>query len=173
LITGSTANVDFSLPHGFEFYEVLAKTILVDTDDVSLNVRLSDDFAATFIAGASDYSWVKLQNTDIEGQQLISVDTADAQFILGHATGTLGIGSAAGEGVTGLRLQIMNAHSKTMVAMVQGQLFYIAANAGQSSTTVRFSGHLVTLTQVSGIRLLLESGNFTAGVFQIYGITGA
>ena len=145
---------------------------MVDTDDVALNVRLSSDFAATFFAGASDYEWAKLQNTDIEAQQLISVDTADAQIILSHATGTLGIGSAAGEGVIGLRLTVMNAYSATMPAMVQGQHWYIAANAGQSSTTVRFSGQLVALSPVSGIRFLLESGNFTAGYFALYGITG-
>ena len=171
-ISGTIAQVDFTFPDGFESFEIWAKNVLVDTDDVTLQVRLSDDYATTFKSGATNYEYARLGSTAVEGQQIINGSTGAALIDLGHTTAALAIGNASGEGIAGLRLIVNNPHSTTMAAMVTGQHWYLNATTADP-TAIRFFGQLIALTRISGIRFMLESGSFTSGLFHLYGITGA
>ena len=167
ILSGSTAQVDFTFPAGFIGYEVVGVGILVDTDDVEIYVNLSSDNGATFISTASAYEHARIVHNATEGGQAGQGDAADSKIIISNIAAAAGIGTAAGEG-TNFKLIVANAHLATIAPMVYGFVSMIDASTRPSTST--FGGILSALTVVNAIRFTLNSGTFTAGKFHLYGI---
>lgn len=164
-ITGATATVDFTFPSsGFDFFEVYAVRVTVDTDDANLRCRLSSNGAV--LSGATDYEYIlhnSIATTAYEG-------SVGATFIpISPETAARGIGNASGEGFS-FRVVVSNL-TGAVPAFVQGESVY-TSSAGNTSFG-RFSGQLISVVSVDGIRFLLDSGNFTSGLFLAYGIGAA
>jgi hypothetical protein len=129
----------------------------------ALQLQMSTDGGATYVAGTS-YNWgYKLDNSSLN---LWIPDTAsDAIYV------TSGVGSGATNRAHG-SIELTDPLSTTDHKSVIFQSTSLDADLASSGSlnNVQGSGRLVSLTAVNACRVKFDTGNITSGIVRIYGI---
>lgn len=164
-ITGAT-NVDFVLPAGFHFFELFIRNLVPVTGGTDLGLQVSLDSGATFKAGASDYAYA-LWGGDTTTGFVNQIDAANTFILLNQTTNGLG---TTGTQAYNARVFIFNPFGGRMFPMIMCH----SSNNGSTGlqTAATSAGAYVGggNASVSGVRFLLNSGNFERGEIYLYGI---
>jgi hypothetical protein len=156
----NSATIDFTLPSGYNSFEVRCIGVIPVTDAVSFWVRVSTDGGSTFASGASDYIYQRyFQNGSTS---VPSLSAADSKIMF--------LGSAVGNG-TGRYLnaiiRVWNPQSSSQYKNITGEVNTYRSDAIYSLGLV--NGVYQYNTAINAIRILLSSGNISSGYFELWG----
>lgn len=158
------ANIDFTLPAGFDEYEIRMLNIVAATDDAPFHLRTSTDGGSVFDSGASDYIWSVLSAA--ESTASVSSSTGDTQIVLSG-----GIGDAVSQAFSGL-IRIVRPAEATET-MVYGTSGYANSSVTPKATFGGSMGQRQSAADVDAVRFLFSSGNIVSGLFALYGVNRA
>lgn len=152
------ASVDFVLPSGYFKYELVFDNVVPVTDAVECWFRTSTDGGSTFDSGASNYWWT--QHYQYSTSDLSVGSTGDTQIEIAY-----NIGNSTNESITGgITVYNPSAAQYTRVDwMSQG----IRGDA--VPTLFSGAGARLSAADVNAIQVLFSSGNFSSGIFKLYG----
>jgi len=156
------ATVDFTtgIDSTYDNYIILMHDVVPATDNVDLWLRMDTNGGASFDAGASDYAWTNVGNTDAGGTAGASGDIADAQIRL-----ALGLDNGATASLVG-RVEIYGVNSSRHKWTNNHCTWFRDA-----STIAAFhvGGRYLNTSAVNAFRILTSSGNIS-GTFILYGV---
>ena len=165
----ASATIDFDSGIDFAAYKkyVLEFSDLVAaSDDVDLMIRTSTDGGTGYDAGGTDYTYTFERLIDSSTVAVVRSGAATSVPISTNPTSE-GWGNTAGESVAGsITLWNPSGTRNTMMDFVV---------TGQTATSGDLcicsgSGMREAAEDVDGIRIVMESGNITSGVFKLYGV---
>lgn len=164
LISSATASniatIDFTLPNGYNSFEIKCIGLIPVTDNVGFWVRVSTDGGATFAAGASDYIYQRyLQNGSTSVPSLSAADSKIS--FLGSA-----IGNGAGRYYNSI-IRIWNNQSSSQHKNITGEFNTYRSDSVYSIGII--NGVYQANTAINAIRILLSSGNISSGFFELWG----
>jgi hypothetical protein len=156
----NSATIDFTLPNGYNSFEIKCIGLIPVTDNVGFWVRVSTDGGATFAAGASDYIYQRyLQNGNTS---FPSLSAADSKISF--------LGSAIGNG-TGryfnVVVMVWNNQSSSQHKNITGEFNTYRSDSVYSIGII--NGVYQANTAINAIRILLSSGNISSGFFELWG----
>lgn len=161
------SEIDFINLTQHSSYYILLQNVIPITNQVTLNVRVSDDNGSSFKAGASDYRWTGTRSTD--GSELGSpADSSDSEIEITASGSSFGLSNDGNTGYTG-RIDLLN-------PLVTDREFFIRYEGSYQQVSVgRFihvngSGNYQANAAINAIRFLISSGNISSGKFRLYGI---
>jgi len=156
----NSATIDFTLPSGYNSFEVRCIGVIPVTDAVSFWVRVSTDGGSTFASGASDYIYQRyFQNGNTS---VPSLSAADSKIIfLGNA-----IGNGSGRYFNCI-IRIWNNESSSQHKNITGEVNTYRSDGIYSLGLV--NGVYQSNTAINAIRILLSSGNISSGYFELWG----
>lgn len=150
VITAATTNIDLSLVGNYEKYIIEYSRVRVSSDGV-LWARYSDDDAATFKTGASDY--------------VIPAGTS-SEIILNPSTFTATLSCYSGTITISNKDFVSGVTASGLLSVV-----YSGYRAGTPSTADGTnSGVFNVASDVTDVRIKNSAGNITNGIFTLYGI---
>lgn len=166
--SGSTS-IDFTTgltDTEFKKFILQIDDLVCATDGKAVLLRASQ--AASFISGASDYSWV------VTGDRISASATGgsagDTSINLTLATGaTSGLGNAAGEYGT-WEVTIFNPSGSSLNKEMIFDGSYNRATDGERIRMVGSGRVIKNNTAIDGLRVLMDSGNITSGTFRLWGV---
>jgi len=154
----AAATVEFDIS-GFEAVHVMG-WLRPATDNVVLQIRVSNDGGGSFRAGASDYRWGYLIHNFAGGENFYE-DNADTGIAV-----YLNVGNGAGEGIN-VDLRFVAPGDVNRQTTVVGQSI---CHTNTGAITRLDGGGIVTTAEVNdAIQFLFSSGNIAAGRLAIYG----
>jgi hypothetical protein len=163
----ASAQIDITLPAGYNAFKIVAYNIRPATDDVDLWVRFSDDDGATFEADATDYSWSSVI------QSSLVLSTGSVQIVM---TGlNVGVGNGLSNETTELynfNLYIYGALSASFFTQIRHDGVYVRATDGHPVISYG-TGRMTVASSDEAIRFLMSSGNIASGSFVLYGLVEA
>jgi len=156
----SSATIDFTLPNGYNSFEIKCIGLIPVTDNVGFWVRVSTDGGSTFAAGASDYIYQRyFQNGSTS---VPSLSAADSKIMF--------LGSAIGNG-TGRYfnavVRVWNNQSSSQHKNITGEFNTYRSDSVYSIGII--NGVYQANTAINAIRILLSSGNISSGYFELWG----
>lgn len=169
-ISGTQANVDIALPSGtYQSFLLVIDNLQVTTDNVSVELRVSDDGGATFESGATNYSWMWLGGVMTATTTFAGIDegdTSDDSILITRLAGGGGVGNAAGESLAS-KIRFSNfAGSGPKVFQHETTWLDDAARPTIASGIGRFTGNT---NAIDYMRVFPSSGNFDGGLLLLYG----
>lgn len=165
-VSGTPSEVDIALPSGtYSSFLLIIDNLQVTTDQVSVELRFSDDAGATFEAGASDYGWV--QQGTVATTSLPVSDDADDSILLTRVAGS-GVGNAAGEYFSS-KLRMSN-FGGAGPKVGHFESFY-RDSASRTVLIVGAGDFRGNTNDIDYLRVFPSSGNFDGGVFYLYAFT--
>lgn len=166
LISSATASnsavIDFTLPTGYDYFELFIEHLIPQTNATSLFLRLSIDGGATFLAGASDYEVHKNTLTGIGGTTYapsfgLAAQIAPIVALIGNTSGRFFRCS----------FRIFHPSDATQNKNITGE-FSMQRSDGQPALG-NISARVFNTSAVNAIRLLMNSGNIASGTFELWG----
>lgn len=156
----NSATIDFTLPNGYNSFEIKCIGLIPVTDNVGFWVRVSTDGGSTFVSGASDYAYQRyFQNGSTS---VPSLSAADSKIIF--------LGSAIGNG-TGRYfnavVRVWNNQSSSQHKNITGEFNTYRSDSVYSIGII--NGVYQSNTAINAIRILLSSGNISTGYFELWG----
>jgi hypothetical protein len=156
------AQLDLEFTGAYKIYKLYLINFAPATDNVSLNLRFSDDGGATFEADASDYAWsyTYLENATAPSLN-VTGDGADSKITVTNAAG-----NASGE-VSCFEITILDptAAVRTRVAWIG-----TAVSTTGSNYSVNGGGTTLVAAASTDLRILFSSGNIASGSYSLVGI---
>lgn len=158
----NSAVIDFTLPTGYDYFELFINNIIPQTASTSFLMRASIDGGATFLAGGTDY---QVQRDILTGG---GGTTYAPSFGSASSIAPIGalLGNAAGRYFRG-SFKIFKPDDATNNKRVTGE-FAMSRVDGQPAM-ITLTASVITTSAVNAIRLLMSSGNITSGQFILYG----
>ena len=159
--TASTSTtIDFTLPSGYNSFEVKVISLIPSTDNVAMWIRVSTDGGATFAAGASDYVYQRnIQNGTTAAPALSSPDTKI--IILGG-----NIGNGSGRYFNSI-IKIFDPSNASINKNISVDFYAFRSDSVYSIGFV--NGVYKFNTAINAIRILMNSGNIASGTFELWG----
>lgn len=160
----SSATLDFTtgINSTYDHYTLECGDIVPATDNVDLQMLISDDGGSTWEADAADYKWDNLiygnGNTSATG----AGDLSDPFIRI-----VTGLGSDTAESGH-LKLEFWNPDLTTNSKRFIWDMVY-AGQASSANFRVSGSAMSVATTAINGIQLKMSSGNIEAGFCKLYG----
>lgn len=151
-----TSNIDST----YEEYEIHIIDLVPATDTANLLFRTDSNGGASFDAGASDYRYAVLENSDLP--TTIHVSSTGAAFIQLSDS----LGNAAGESGNYVITLFNPAGTKKTQINIKGTI----VNSGARSASFNGGGYRDSAAIVDAVRFLMSSGNITSGEFKLYGV---
>jgi hypothetical protein len=157
--SSAVAQIDFVLPAGFSDFQIRIADLRPATDGASLVLRTSTDGGATFAAGASDYRYMTEEPRPPAG---------------GYASGRVG----AATGIVVSMPLDTGAASNTCEGQInfwigdgtrhpQARSEFSGVHNVQEYSIHRAMGNRLAGTAINAVRLLMDTGNITAGRFDL------
>lgn len=164
-VSSSVASINFEtgIDGTYDVYELFISNVTVVTDDVQLWMRFGTGGGPTYDSGAN-YNWAV--GTATIGGTLGVGAAADNQINLTHTAGTDGIGNAANE--SGSFVVTIHNPAAAVYTETISDGSYDYANGKRSR--VDGAGVYKSVTAVTAIQILAETGNIDGGEFSLYGI---
>lgn len=161
----ASATLDFTAFNAalYRYYEFELEDVKPATDAVDLILRFSTNAGSSYDAGASDYGWSTMgqSNGTITGG---GNNASSAIFITTPGI----IGNAAGEkGVTG-HIKLYHAGTATTYTRAEGTVTF--DNTTSIHTVITFAGRRTADQDTDAVRFLFTSGNIASGVIRMYGV---
>ena len=155
----TTAVVDFTLPSGYNSFELKCINVVPSTDSVGMWLRVSTDGGATFAAGASDYSFQRyLQNSTTP---FYLVQTDSKLFLQGSSISNM-VGRYHNS-----TFKIYNPSNTNSYKNISGESFTYRDDTIYTISIM--NGVYLSNTAVNAIRILMSSGNIASGTFELWG----
>jgi hypothetical protein len=158
----ASATIDFDLTDwtnsDYMAYLLVFDHVAPATDNVDPWIRTSTDGGANFDAGASDYRWTHLRQSESANVQAGSA--ADTKIVM-----EVNQGNAANETGSGWVLLYNPSEAKYGTVTYQ----YAGQDTAGSVRHSAGSGKRVTAADVDAIRFMFSSGNVASGTFRLYG----
>jgi hypothetical protein len=156
----NSATIDFTLPNGYNSFEVRAIGVIPVTDNVGFWIRVSTDGGSTFAAGASDYVY---QRNILSGTTpAATLTTADSKIV----TVDGGLGNGTGR-YCNTYIQIYNNQSSSQYKNIGATQYMFRSDSTYHIRTI--NGVYLSNTAINAIRILLSSGNISSGFFELWG----
>lgn len=173
LINTQTANassvIDFVFTGSYTSYQIIASNVLPSVANAQFYSRFSTDGGATFDATAGNYIWqwtsLVTNGTSTPGQGTLAGYTSQTEIRL-IVSGT-NTNAEGGVNFTATVYQPTNV-SYTTMTFLGTSVTTGAVNLRQYQT---MGTRIVSTGAVNAIRFLPASGNFTSGIFKLYGIS--
>lgn len=169
--TASTsASIDFTtgITSAYDQYVLVITNLVPVNDDVEVWLRVQ--VGGSFQSGAGYYEYMTLSyGTDLTSRATNS--TSATEMVLTSETATYAVGNAAGESFNAV-IFFGDPASTAQNKVFSWQGFYRAAAAiGQQCQ----GGGIVigSTSAITGVQVLLESGNIASGEFQLFGVQRA
>ncbi len=166
LVSEATASnspvIDFTLPTGYDYFELFIEHLIPQTNATSLFLRVSIDGGATFLAGATDYEVHRNTLTGIGGT------TYAPYFALAAQIAPIGalIGNTSGRFFR-CSYRIFHPSDATQNKNITGEISMLRSDGQPALGNI--SARVFNTSPVNAIRLLMNSGNITSGTFKLYG----
>lgn len=166
LVSEATASnnavIDFTLPTGYDYFELFIDHLIPQTNATSLFLRVSIDGGATFLAGATDY---EVHRNTLAGS---GGTTYVPSFGLAAQIAPIGalIGNTSGRFFR-CSFRIFHPSDTTQNKNITGE-FAMQRSDGQPALG-NISARVFNTSAVNAIRLLMNSGNIASGTFKLYG----
>ena len=166
LVSEATASnspvIDFTLPTGYDYFELFIEHLIPQTNATSLFLRLSIDGGATFLAGASDYEVHKNTLTGIGGT------TYTPSFGLAAQIAPIGalIGNTSGRFFR-CSFRIFHPSDATQNKNITGEFSMQRSDTQPAMGSI--SARVLNTSPVNAIRILMYSGNIASGTFELWG----
>jgi len=164
----SVAAMEFNLPNGFDFFEVLIRDIRLTDDDVTMNMQVGD--STNELISDNIYNWMMYRSSLAGGEFTSAVD--DNRFALAPTGLALGIGNDLNEGFNS-EVIIHNAWNDRVFFHMSAKSVFMDASVSTDISHSLIGGGLSVVRQIDRISFIPSSGNFLSGIFKVYGITGA
>ncbi len=172
-VASSSATIDFVhgvsgvvLDDTYDSYELVISSLKAATDDVEVRLRVGTGAGPTWQTSGYRYAFNGLSDG---GTAVGSSSTSAAQINLGvSTTSTSGLGNAAGKHYSA-RIEFDNPDASDY-PMFRFSGAYIFSAAVGLIAFAGGGGMRGTAAAITGIRILLESGNIAAGRFSLYGL---
>jgi hypothetical protein len=162
----ASATIDFDLTDwtnsDYMAYLLVFDHVAPATDNVDPWIRTSSDGGATFDAGAGNYRWTHLRQSETANVQAGSA--ADTKIVM-----EVGMGNAANE--TGSGWVLLYNPSAADYGSVTYQ--YGGQDTAGSTRHSAGVGKRVAASDVDAIRFMFSSGNVASGTFRLYGFPKA
>lgn len=166
LIASATASnsavIDFTLPTGYDYFELFIEHLIPQTNATSLFLRVSTDGGATFLAGSSDYEVHRNILSGSGGTNYTPTYGLAAQIA---PIGAL-IGNTSGRYFR-CSFRIFHTSDSVNNKNITGE-FAMLRSDGQPVLS-NLSARVLNTSALNAIRLLMNSGNITSGTFKLYG----
>lgn len=149
----------------FDEYVVEIVSLAPATNATTLQMKVSTDGGATWVAGSSYVynNW----GVDSGGGSGITRSTSAALFVLGDAS----VLSNAAGATTNATLTLQNAATATNRFTYQGMMFRI--DSGPTYRTNTIGGTWNSASAVNAIQFTSSSGNLASGTIRLYGIANS
>ncbi len=158
----NSAVIDFTLPTGYDYFELFIEHLIPQTNATSLFLRVSTNGGATFLAGATDYEVQRNTLTGIGGTTYVPSFGLAAQIA---PIGAL-IGNTSGSYFR-CSFRIFHPSDSTQNKNITGEMSMQRFD-GQPALS-NLSARVLNTSAVNAIRLLMNSGNIASGTFKLYG----
>lgn len=158
----NSAVIDFTLPSGYDYFELFINYLVPQTDATSFFMRASIDGGSTFLAGASDYTVQRNNLTGSGGTTYVPSYGTAAQI---SSIGNL-VGNASTDFFRG-SFRIFNPSTSGSNKYVTGEVSMMRSD--NQPALISLSAIINNTSAVNAIRLLMSSGNITSGQFSLYG----
>lgn len=168
-VSVAVAAVDFTsgIDSTYDEYELVFFGIKVSAD-ANLGLRVSTDGGATFKNGVSDYYYgYAYINITQSNSVFASSGGAGAAYIT--ITGSIANATGSPNNVTQGRIRFYSPSSTSARKPFQYEAWYPHVTLSFSENRGHGTYSIDNLA-INALRLLVTSGNFTAGVFKLYGI---
>lgn len=148
----------------FDRYVFELLDVVPASDDVNFDMQVSTDGGATWEAG-SQYD-LAITATNDAGSDVSFGSANNDQFRM-TSGGSLGVGSAAGEGLMGT-VQISKPANGSLQQLIKADLSLIDSsdNAIELSATCKYE----VAEAINGVRFAFDSGNIESGTVSMYGV---
>ncbi len=161
-VASASAQIDFVLPSGFSQFELDFFDVVPATDGAALGLRTSTDSGASFAAGGTDYNSTAFSTLPATNS-MTSSNTTTSSIILGPVIDTANTAIS------------MSGRARIYVGNGTRWANVVAQGSSLDNGTALLSmwqsgGHRANATQINAIRLLLSTGNITAGTFSLYAV---
>jgi hypothetical protein len=161
------ASMDFSFSAAwtnsdFAAYMIVFSHVAPATDNVDLWVRTSTDGGTTYDAGAGNYRWTHLRQSETANAQAGSA--SDTKIVL-----EVNMGNAANENISGW----IKIYRPVMAGFGTITFQVAGTDTAGSCRHSAGSGKRVTAADVDALRIMFSSGNIASGEFRLYGLPNA
>ncbi len=166
LIASATASnsavIDFTLPTGYDYFELFIEHLIPQTNATSMFLRVSVDGGATFLAGASDY---EVHRNTLSGSGGViyvpsyglAAQIAPIGAVIGNTSGRFFRAS----------FRIFNPSDPAQNKNITGEFSILRSDAQPAIGNL--SARVLNTSPVNAIRILMHSGNISSGDFKLYG----
>jgi len=168
-IASNSATIDFTgLTSAYSAYKVIYSDVVAATNGDAFWIRLGTG-STSWASGASDYAHGRY------GIDVLGTTTTSTAFTTGDGTDSkiVAIGSQLNtlNYTTNGEIEIYNPSQSSKNHYITGKICAIYNNAGNANFVMgNFGAYYASTTAVTGIRILMSTGNITSGVFKLYGI---
>ena len=166
LISSATASnsavIDFTLPSGYEYFELFVEHLIPQTNATSFFLRVSIDGGATFLSGASDYELHRNTLSGNGGTTYIPSFATAAQIA---PIGTL-IGNTAGKFFR-CSYRIFHPSDSVNNKNITGEMAMQRSDSQPAMSNI--IARVLNTSAINAIRLFMSSGNIASGTFQLWG----
>ena len=169
----SSATIDFDSGIGSTYNSYILEGLGIKpaTDDVELYLRVSQDAGSNWLA--ADYTG-GVTGFELGGVQSANASKANSAAALltlaGGNASTFGVGNSTGE-CASFRLHVARPAASALFKLLTWESAWVAAS-GTMYRGVGGGRYTANANAIDGLRVLFESGNIAAGVFNLYGVKG-
>lgn len=163
VVSSPVATVDFSLPSGYNSFELEWFKFQPATDQVILYLRFSTNNGSSYDSGAANYRYAYILPSIANAQP---TDTG-LNIAGGHGSVAGNIGNASAEGTSGT-IKIYNAGDSATRTTIAGLSTWLDSNS--SCQNIFVGGGREATQATTNIRVLFSGGNITAGTIRLWGI---
>jgi hypothetical protein len=161
-VASASANIDFVLPGGFSRFRLEFDETRPANDGAIITLRTSSDGGATFAATASDYAYV----TEATTPPTVSSSDVPTGATSIPLTSQIDTGLAGNSAMGEIRLWAGDGTRRANLMASSGHYH----NNLTARSMHRVFGERASATQINAVRLLMDSGNITAGTFTLYAV---
>jgi hypothetical protein len=155
----NSATIDFTLPNGYNSFEIKCIGLIPVTDNVAFWVRVSTDGGSTFAAGASDYAYQRNIQNGFAAAPVLNTGDSKIIFLGGN------IGNGTGRYFNAI-VKIWNNESSSQYKNITGEFNTYRSDSVYSIGII--NGVYQANTAINAIRILLSSGNISSGFFELW-----
>jgi len=158
----NSAVIDFTLPLGYDYFELFIDHLIPQTNASSFYLRASIDGGATFLSGASDY---EIQRNTLTG---IGGTTYVPSFGLASQIAPIGnlIGNTAGKFFR-CSYRIFHPSDSVNNKNITGEM--AMQRSDNQPAMSNLTARVLTTSAINAIRLFMNTGNIASGEFKLYG----
>jgi hypothetical protein len=168
------STIDFTsavLTSAYDRYLITLDNVMVQTDDVWMGLQVGTGAGPTWQSGAGAYSWaaavasLAAASMPVDNPTTFAINTA-ALLTLGGAGNR--ISNATNERLSG-HIHLSMPTEAANKAHWNSEINYVPSSIA-NLVCARGNGNYTSAAAITGLRLMLSSGTFTAGTARIYGL---